>query len=347
MRQPAKNNIYLLSQPIQTGKTTLLLNWVKRQRNVAGILTPDVNGIRKLYDISGKDHYRLQLDEGEEGISIGRFVFDRKGFETAQHLLNESMKKSSGWIVVDEVGRLEMDRNEGLEPALGNLVNRFKQHAQTGAKLLLVIRDYLLNQAIAHYKLEGAIVLPRSFFEAHAPLSGLVLCGGKSVRMGYDKALISYHNKPQYEYMAGLMEHLGIPAFISCNLQQKQVLNEDYQLVIDNATFGNAGPLTGVLTAFESIKETALLVTGCDYPYFKYSDMLTLTEAREPGVDVVCYKNQDTGFEEPLLAIYEQQCAPLLLQYYKEGHTSLRHFLKTVRTKYISTDTQNITSIDF
>lgn len=341
-----KNNIYLLSQPIQTGKTTLLFKWLEHQKDVAGILTPDVNGMRKLYDVSGKKHYDLQLNEGEEGIEIGRFVFDRKAFDKAQHLLNESMNKTTGWIVVDEIGRLEIDRNEGLEPAVGNLVNKFKQHTQADVKLLLVIRDYLLNAAVAHYQLQNAVVLPRSFFEAYAPLSGLVLCGGKSVRMGRDKALISYHKKPQYAHVAGLMERLCPDVFISCNQQQKEAFSEYYQTIVDSATFENAGPLTAVLTAFETIKDAALLVTGCDYPYFTYNDMLALIQAREPGIDVVCYRNQDTGFEEPLLAVYEQQCAPLLLQYYNEGHTSLRHFLRAVNTKYITTQSRNITSID-
>ncbi|MES2690963.1 MAG: NTP transferase domain-containing protein [Bacteroidota bacterium] len=342
-----KTNIYLLSQPIQTGKTSLLFKWAQLQKNVAGILTPDVNGKRKLYDMEGKTYSHLQLNEGDEGITIGRFVFDEAIFEKARQLLDECVNTTAEWIVVDEIGRLELDRKEGLEPAVGKLISEFKQHARPGKKLLLVVRDYLLNEVIAHYQLEDAVVLPRSFFEVKATLTGLVLCGGKSVRMGHDKALISYHNKPQYAHVAELMKNLCAPVFISCNEQQKEVIDQCYHVITDSATFKNAGPLTGVLTAFEALKETPLLVIGCDYPYFTYNDMLALAEAREEGVDVVCYQNQDSGFEEPLLAIYEKQCAPLLLSYYKEGNTSLRHFLKTVNTKYITTQSRNITSVDY
>lgn len=346
MNQALKSNIYILSQPIQTGKTSLLFKWVQ-QNKAAGILTPDVDGKRKLYDVSGKVYYDLQLNEGQEGMRIGRFVFDRQAFEKARQVLERSLATTAEWIVIDEIGRLELDRNEGLEPTVGNLTSQFKQGSHPDKKLLLVIRDYLLDDAIKQYQLNDATVLPRSFFETDESLSGLVLCGGKSVRMGRDKAFIVYHKQPQYAHVAELMSTFCNQVFISCNQEQKTRIDQYYHTIIDSATFENSGPLSGVLTAFETVKETAFMVIGCDYPYFTINDMLALTDAREPGVDVVCYQNPDSGFEEPLLAIYEQQCAPLLLRYYQEGNTSLRHFLKTVRTKFINTHNRNITSVDY
>lgn len=342
------NKIYILSEPIQTGKTTLLTKWIKRTKQVAGILTPDINGTRKLYDIAGNQYHGLQLNELESGVSIGRFVFDKAAFEKARNILVQSLQQDCDWILVDEIGRLELDKKEGLEPAVTTLINAFKQSA-SDKKLLLVIRDYLLADAIAHYGLENATVLPRSFFGEnihHEPLNGLVLCGGKSVRMGSDKAFIVYHKQPQYAHIAGMMNALCDEVLISCNPQQKEQLNKSYEALVDSATFSNAGPLSGVLTAFETIPGSALLISGCDYPYFTFNDMLALTQAREPGVDVVCYRNTDTGFEEPLLAVYEKQCGPLLLRCFDEGYTSLRHFLKTVNTKYITTNNAHLKSID-
>src|SRR6476660_5088570 len=120
------SNIYILSQPIQTGKTTLLQTWLKGQSNAGGILTPDVNGKRKLFDIATQTYFDLQLNEGDEGIRIGKFVFDTGIMQKARAILLDSKQQAYDWLVVDEVGRLEMDRKEGLEPALSDIIHHFK-----------------------------------------------------------------------------------------------------------------------------------------------------------------------------------------------------------------------------
>lgn len=339
------NHIYILSEPIQTGKTTLLLNWISNQSSVAGILTPDVDGKRKLFDIQHHTYHNLQLNETDEGIRIGRFVFDKSVFEIARNIIRNAINEQPDWIIIDEIGRLEMDRKEGLEPDLSYLIDTFKT-LNTHTKLLLVIRDYLLEDAKKYYGIEEVVVLPKDFFLTRNEckneqkglqqgIIGLVLCGGQSVRMGADKAFIKYHPKEQYAFVADMMGLFVSNVYVSCNKQQESKISQQYQSIFDSATFANAGPMTGVLTAFNQLSESSLLVMGCDYPYFNQSDMKALINAREEEYDVVCYQNPESGFDEPLLAIYEKQCASLLFDFYRKGNTSLQQFLKTVNVKRI------------
>jgi nucleoside-triphosphatase THEP1 len=222
-------NIYILSQPVQTGKTTLLMNWIGTQKNVGGILTPDINGKRKLYDVGTQAYHDLQLNEDADGLKIGRFVFDETVFEHARNILSHSAKQQYSWVVVDEIGRLEMDRKDGLEPAISELIHHYKTHP-IESKLLLVIRDYLLQPAIDFYGLEEANILQRGFFEVEnsqdastaKPITGLVLCGGQSVRMGSDKAFLEYHGKPQCYHLYDELQTIYNNVFISCNESQKQ-----------------------------------------------------------------------------------------------------------------------------
>ncbi len=342
-----KSTIYILSQPIQTGKTTLLSAWCNTLSSVGGILTPDLAGKRMLYDVSEQRMHPFQLHEGEQGINIGRFTFSEHGFQTAQKLIETSIVQDKTWTVIDEVGRLELNQQQGLEPSVSKAIAWFKQH-QGEQKLLLVIRDYLLLEAIAHYQLQEAILVDRSFLQTHLPpLLGVVLCGGQSVRMGEDKAFITYHQQPQYAHVFGLMQSYCNNVLLSCNAAQKQQFNQSYPCVIDNATFENNGPLTGVLSVFEQHEQQALLVIGCDYPHFTLADMKSLVNAREPEYDVVCYYNTESEFNEPLLAIYEPSCAKRLKEFWQSGQSSLNHFLKTVRTKRITpAHVFNLTSVD-
>ena len=52
-------------------------------------------------------------------------------------------------------------------------------------------------------------------------LNGLVLAGGKSLRMGYDKSSIEWHGKEQRYYMADLLKQYCDEVFISCRADQQ------------------------------------------------------------------------------------------------------------------------------
>lgn len=162
------DNICILSQPIHSGKTTLLMNWLERTPNVAGILTPDVDKWRMLYDVANKTYHPLQVRASHpvnDLIMIGKFRFSKAGFHLAQQILLKSTEMPVDWVVVDEVGLLEMKQNAGLEPVISKIISLYKADKAPQSKLLLVIRDYLLDEARVHYKIENAPVLNKSFFE--------------------------------------------------------------------------------------------------------------------------------------------------------------------------------------
>ena len=75
-----------------------------------------------------------------------------------QNILSATAPELTEWLVIDELGKLEL-AGGGLEPALGQVLARYRQ-AGTG-RILLVIRDTLLAQAISRYGLQGAQVVER------------------------------------------------------------------------------------------------------------------------------------------------------------------------------------------
>ncbi|MGI9550287.1 MAG: nucleoside-triphosphatase [Aurantibacter sp.] len=151
-------NIYILCNPVQTGKSTALLFWSKQLKSVGGFITPDVDGLRMLYNIATKNYHSFQVYErtNVDDIEIGRFIFSKDGFDRGKSILKKVMETPPEWTIVDELGKLEM-KNEGFGPILAKLILHFQK--KTDKKLLLVIRDFLLEDAIARYKLEGCHIL--------------------------------------------------------------------------------------------------------------------------------------------------------------------------------------------
>jgi nucleoside-triphosphatase THEP1 len=127
---------------------------------VGGILCPDQEELRFLYSISTKTWYPLQNPDPLEGktLEIGRFHFLFDGFETARQCLLNDAEHGYDWLVVDEVGRLEMRDNQGLEPALTTLIDGYKTQRYQG-NLMLVVRDFLVDEVKSFYGLEDSPVI--------------------------------------------------------------------------------------------------------------------------------------------------------------------------------------------
>lgn len=145
-------SVYLFSAPIRSGKTSALMHWASGREGVAGILCPDVDGRRMLYDITTGAYHALEAPEAQPGLttSVGRFHFWNEGFRQAREILMRGAQTRAGWLIIDEVGKLEL-QGEGLAPAVSTLLNYYRQPGR--GRLLLVVRDSLLDAARQYYQL--------------------------------------------------------------------------------------------------------------------------------------------------------------------------------------------------
>src|SRR5689334_17312189 len=96
-------------------------------------------------------------------------------------------------------------------------------------------------------------------------LRGLVLTGGRSVRMGSDKAALDYHGVPQWRYLGALLAEHCSQVFWSCTEAQRQAWSVGDRGLIDDIQ--GIGPAGGLVTAFRREPQTGWLVLACDYPY--------------------------------------------------------------------------------
>ena len=55
-------------------------------------------------------------------------------------------------IIIDEIGKLEL-KDEGFEPGVTALLNKFN-NTNLQAELILVVRDYLVQDVISKYNLK-------------------------------------------------------------------------------------------------------------------------------------------------------------------------------------------------
>ncbi|MEE9430439.1 MAG: nucleoside-triphosphatase [Melioribacteraceae bacterium] len=146
-----KKNIYIVSGSVQSGKTTRLFEFVKYQKSIDGILAPIVDGKRKLFHISSSEMKKLEVAISDSStISVGKYHFLKDSFDWAKEKLLESYKKKPEWLVIDEIGKLEL-KNKGLHPAINKIL---KTELQNETKIILVIRESLLEEVLTKYKIK-------------------------------------------------------------------------------------------------------------------------------------------------------------------------------------------------
>lgn len=157
------------------------------------------------------------------------------------------------------------------------------------------------------------------------PLRGLVLAGGKSVRMGSDKGLMEYHGKPQREFTADLLAPHCTEVFISCRPDQTAEIETPYQPLPD--TFLDLGPYSALLSAFRAYPDSAWLVVACDLPLLDEGTLQFLAQRRDPSRMATAFNSPDNEFPEPLITIWEPKAYQILLQFLAQGYSCPRKVL--------------------
>lgn len=162
--------------------------------------------------------------------------------------------------------------------------------------------------------------------QAKPVLNGLVLAGGKSTRMGFNKGEVNWFGKEQRYYMADLLKKHCTEVYISCrDAEQQKGVDGSYLSLPD--TFTGLGPYGAILSAFREQPDAAWLVIACDLPLVDAEVLNHLVDHRNTATIATAYQSNYQNFPEPLITIYEPKSYQVLLQYLAQGYSCPRKVL--------------------
>lgn len=152
-----EKQVLILCDQIQTGKTSVINDSLPFLKPCMGFICPDIDGSRKLVDLNTMKIHEFQIKQPiySGDIQIGKFTFLGSTFKLAQKLLSSIPSDYTGYVVIDEIGKLEL-KESGLEPALSKFLINSIDKPYT---IVLVVRDYLLEDVIEKYHLNNAKIL--------------------------------------------------------------------------------------------------------------------------------------------------------------------------------------------
>ena len=143
--------IYILIGNIETGKSKALLKRASERSDVYGILSPrDKDLIRYFLDLRTKETFKMQARrEGEDTIAVGRYIFYRSAFNRANSILLNTVKtEKEGYIIIDELGKLELQL-KGLHASAKMVIKRTMRDPNLHS--ILVIRTELFEPILKAY----------------------------------------------------------------------------------------------------------------------------------------------------------------------------------------------------
>jgi len=167
-----------------------------------------------------------------------------------------------------------------------------------------------------------------------APLLGLVLAGGRSIRMRADKAALQYGGRSQLERAMALIAPQVERAYVSVRADQAEdPLRARFPQIRD--VHENLGPVAGLLAAQARHPEAAWLVLACDLPLLDETTLRHLVSCRAPQRVATAYRSSHDGLPEPLCAIWEPRSAAPLAAYVAAGRQCPRRFLLSADAQLI------------
>lgn len=175
-------------------------------------------------------------------------------------------------------------------------------------------------------------------------LAGVVLIGGKSSRMGFPKALLTYNNALLYKYQAEKLNKICHTVYLSHNSSNFILEGSPFQVIEDQ--YGQHGPVSGILSSLEFLKQPIFIIPT-DTPSLSIEVIKTLLEKRVREQICTVFYNEKSLFYEPLIGIWELSAIPVLKENILHQNYSLQKILRENNIKHIPlTDDYQFTNVN-
>ena len=152
------------------------------------------------------------------------------------------------------------------------------------------------------------ITMPRVSISSSRAVGGVVLCGGKSTRMGSPKALLPFGPETMLQRVVRLLSEVVSPIVIVAAIDQDLPPLPEGVIVTRDENEGR-GPLEGLRAGLKALPTTvdAAYVTSCDVPLLETGFVRQMIDlANDYDIAVM----EIDGFTHPLSAVYRRATLP-------------------------------------
>jgi molybdopterin-guanine dinucleotide biosynthesis protein A len=163
-------------------------------------------------------------------------------------------------------------------------------------------------------------------------VTGVVLAGGKSRRMGRDKAFLPFGPGLLIERVIEVVQQVTAEVILITNTPEQY---QRFGLPMFSDVIAEAGSLGGIYTGLLSVTTPYSLCLACDMPFVKATFLRFLCDMAAEA-DVVIPRN--TGDFQPLCAVYSQVCREPIRRQIAGGRLKITGFFDQVHVRVVDGD---------
>ncbi len=165
-------------------------------------------------------------------------------------------------------------------------------------------------------------------------VTGIILAGGKSSRMGKDKGLCEFNGKALVEYAIEALKPICGNLIISANYNPEKY--SAYQLPVIADEIKNIGPMGGIYTCLKKSETEHNIVLSCDTPFVGTLLLKHILENVEK--EQIVAPSHHTFLIEPLSAYYSTNVLAEIKDSIDKKDYKLINLFKKVRFKSVLVD---------
>ncbi|MDO6758831.1 molybdenum cofactor guanylyltransferase [Tamlana sp. 2_MG-2023] len=160
-------------------------------------------------------------------------------------------------------------------------------------------------------------------------ITGIILSGGKSSRMGSDKGFLHLNGKAFVQYSIDALKPLVSEIIIVSDHTEYDKFG--YRRITD--TIKNAGPVAGISAGLEASKTAYNLVLSCDIPLITSEILEKLIQNADAEHDIIQIESQ--GKTMPLIALYKKSCGSIFRKLVEQDERRLRVAVNSCKVKNV------------
>ena len=188
--------------------------------------------------------------------------------------------------------------------------------------------------------------------------SCIILCGGKSSRMGRDKGSMIIQDKPMIKHILSTLNHQIDEAVIVLNDQERigkynKFIDDDeytYPITFVEDIIKDKGPMPGIMTGLKNITGEFALILPCDSPYVSKNYIQTIFNEVDFNYQaIVPYHDVENQLKtsEPLHSVYNRNITPEIEKLVNRDVLHIKGLIEKIDTKFVLIDNKKIEKKEF
>ncbi len=173
--------------------------------------------------------------------------------------------------------------------------------------------------------------------------SAVILAGGKSSRMGFDKQYLQVKNSYLLCYHQRQLAEVFNQIIVVTNTPELYA-NTPFVMVRDEIT--HKGPLGGIHIGLKTARSRQVYLLACDMPNI-HLGYIRFMQQRLSNTRAKACITRFGDWIEPFNAFYSRSIIPKIEDYLGRGHHSLFQFLKELDTLYMAEQEARLFSPDW